>query len=153
MSTILSSSVSNTKLHCCLFILIMFILIVLSIPLLLIYLANGDYESSNGSIDEIDNINSQHHTTSNITEFPIDSNGTDASIRQQSLKTRPFNCTEYATQANLSLADENGKHISKFRLSNPMRPITSSPNEESICGHKPGSNVSTGQSSRQNLGG
>lgn len=39
-------SVSNSKLHCCLVILILFILVFLSLPLLLIYLANTRFEET-----------------------------------------------------------------------------------------------------------
>lgn len=50
----LIQSIPNSRLHCCLFILILFILIFLTAPLLLIYLANSDFElvaSSSGPAD------------------------------------------------------------------------------------------------------
>lgn len=50
------SSISNSKLHCCLVILILFILVFLSLPLLLIYLANTRFEetwqSQNATLDK-----------------------------------------------------------------------------------------------------
>lgn len=103
----------------------MFIVIFLSIPLLLIYLANGDYENSNSFNDttargfigqghtlEIETNSSSSMTDSNISSLSIASDSTpqDPISRLANHKSNnPFNCTEYALQANLSLADDNGK--------------------------------------------
>lgn len=78
-TTTFVGSVSNGRLHCCLLILILFLLIFLSLPLLLIYLANTRYEES--------------HPIPTRTKAP----------------DTPLNCTEYAMRANSSQNGDNCK--------------------------------------------
>lgn len=118
------SSISNRKLHCCLVILILFILIFLSLPLLLIYLANNRYEEWQNQRSQLITTNSNRPTnttisstlnTNNTSSAPItpsiinsDAQNSIGSINHQS--SANINCTLYAHHANLSLADENGEH-------------------------------------------
>lgn len=114
------SSVSNRKLHCCLVILILFILIFLSLPLLLIYLANTRYEEwqnrrtqsiyySTSSSEKNSNITSQSVPTATTTPLSPNTNQVPNLSWLQQATTPSINCTEFAIQTNLSLADENCK--------------------------------------------
>lgn len=114
-STMFSGSISNRKLHCCLLALILLILIFLSIPLLLIYLANTHYQESrlaptlagrgsaaggsrgwsgNSSLQEVWQQQQQPQSSQS-------SQATDDAI----------NCTQFAIKHNLSRAEENGKYL------------------------------------------
>lgn len=117
------SPISNSKLHCCLAVLILFILIFLSLPLLLIYLANNRYEEwQNQRTQIISNSNTQttiptSQLVNNSFQFQPNIgpqlNGSGTDTIQSYYPTPPpvqaINCTQFAFQANLSLADENCK--------------------------------------------
>lgn len=87
----------------------MFILIFLSVPLLLIWLASDDYEEANTSSETTVRESGQDIEAGTGIESGKSSE-TNSSINSQPISTsNPLNCTEYAIHANLSLANEKGK--------------------------------------------
>lgn len=113
----LVSAISKSKLHCCLTILIVFILIFLSLPLLLIYLANTRYE-------EWQNQRSQQASGASAPTAPADAATTATSGATNNYQLElsgeilyPFssllelNCTDHALRHNLTLtSDADGKY-------------------------------------------
>lgn len=110
----LVSAVSKSKLHCCLTILIVFILIFLSLPLLLIYLANTRYveikikaQTGNQSSD----INSSTNGGNSILKAASNQISADKNSESDSLfSMRTVNCTDFALKHNLTLKDDDGEY-------------------------------------------
>lgn len=111
------SAITARKVHCCLLVLVLFILIFLSLPLLLIYLANTRYE------EDYQRTQMRHLQQPSILNSSFLLNNTSdqqAEVSQQQLQSQlqtnqiyppaAFNCTQFAIKYNLSQADENGKH-------------------------------------------
>lgn len=80
------SSISNTRLHCCLLILILALIIFLSLPLLLIWITSEHYEKA---------IEQELKKPLN---FDLDK-----------LNVATVNCREFARNANLSTVPDRGK--------------------------------------------
>lgn len=93
------STVSNSRLHCCLLGLILFILIFLSLPLLLIYLANTRYEEQQESLSQL----------ANHSHSPAQLGPTTTSGLLHLREGRPPNCTQFALDAKLALIGNKRK--------------------------------------------
>lgn len=142
----LISSISNRKLHCCFLLLILSILIILSLPLLLIWVANTNYHNNydfgnssrpfsskeeSSSIQDEEIIASNTTSTNQLNETVASGAGTPkinplleeellnvppaATATTQPATTTttasPINCTQFAIQNNLTLANEDCKFV------------------------------------------
>jgi len=90
--------------------LILFILVFLSLPLLLFYLANTSYEEQHNQLSRASGGGSGPNSTRPTPTNQTQANQTEANAgypAHSSIEFQPINCTQYASQANLSLADEN----------------------------------------------
>lgn len=119
----LVSAISKSKLHCCLTILIVFILIFLSLPLLLIYLANTRYEEwqnqrsqqANTATSAVTTLATSNAngaagtTTKSSANYQLEIN---SEIQNPFSSLQSVNCTDYALKHNLTLTnDVDGKYV------------------------------------------
>lgn len=146
------NSVSNSKLHCCLAALILFILIFLSIPLLLIWVANNHYEESQNELTGPGPGGRMPSGRLSTQTAPTESSSSSSSSSSTSSSvsnsfssnqhSQEINCTQFAAQADLSLVGENRKYppnlvsagsmlnrasLARHLQLGPMTPLEASP--------------------------
>lgn len=105
------SSISNRKLHCCLIVLILFILIFLSLPLFLIYLANTRYEEwQNQRVTSSNNNNNTRAESPQVSANQAQQAHSTELAQQNSIiaASQPVNCTQFVLDSNpMALANDS----------------------------------------------